>query len=158
MSGRLLRLPTNKIILYLVLWSCTFESAAIEIGDFRQISTRPPVRVVFMKHYQGTLSQCRTLTVYCCAMETISVRQYPLCIRPDIATLIIKPANIFSVLRSMLSKDYGAAVKIGDPIYETTFKYPSDGDFEAKEETDMYLLANVVGMFGTISSIPKKRL
>lgn len=48
--------------------------------------------------------------------------------------------------------DYGAAVRTGDPIRERTMKYyPTDGDFEAKEETDMYLLAvTLLEMFGTI--------
>ena len=54
--------------------------------------------------------------------------------------------------------DYGAAVKTGDPIRERTTKYyPIDGDFEAKEETDMYLLAvMLLEMFGAIPRAPER--
>jgi len=66
--------------------------------------------------------------------------------------LDIKPSNIFLFEEACYLGDCGAAVKTGDPIHERTIKYyPKDGDFEAKEETNSYLLAvTLLEMFGTI--------
>jgi serine/threonine protein kinase len=72
--------------------------------------------------------------------------------------LDIKPSNIFLFEEACYLGDYDAAVKTGDPIHERAIKYyPKDGDFEAKEETDMHLLAvTLLEMFGTISQAFKR--
>lgn len=64
----------------------------------------------------------------------------------------IKPSNVLMFEKECFLGDYGAAVKIGEPIRERTIKYyPRDGDSEAKEETDMYLLAvTLLEMHGSI--------
>ena len=66
--------------------------------------------------------------------------------------LDVKPSNIFLSQRDCYLGAYGAAVKTGGPIRERTMKYyPTDGDFEAKEEIDMYLFAvTLLEMFRTI--------
>jgi hypothetical protein len=87
-------------------------------------------------------------------MDSISTRQYLHCIGPDIATWT-SSLPTFSCLREHATcylGDYGAAAKTGNPIQERTIQYyPKDADFEAKEETDMYLLAvTLLEMFGLI--------
>ena len=66
--------------------------------------------------------------------------------------LDVKPSNVFLFEEACYLGDYGAAVKTGGLIRERTRKYyPTDGDIEASEETDMYLLAvTLLEMFGTI--------
>jgi serine/threonine protein kinase len=134
-----------------------FDSATIEIGDvFGGSSTHPPpIRCgLLMKHYQGTLSQCNIPLT-----EPVLLR-FGQCLRTAVSTLHqvgychldIKPSNIFLFETACYLGDYGAAVKTGDPIHERTIKYyPKDGDFDAKEETDMYLLAvTLLELFGSI--------
>jgi hypothetical protein len=133
-----------------------FESAEIELGDCRGgHSNHPQTRCgLLMKSFQGTLSQCRIPL----AAETLL--RYGKHLQKALSTLHkagfchlnVKPSNIFLFEEACFLGDYGAAVKIGDPIRERTTKYyPADGDFEAKEETDMYLLAvTLLEMFGTI--------
>ena len=64
----------------------------------------------------------------------------------------IKPSNVFLFEGACYLGDFGAATKTGDPIRERTIKYyPTDGDFDAKEETDFYLLAmTLLETFGEI--------
>ena len=133
-----------------------FESAEITLGDYSGgHSNHPPTRCgLLMKHFQGTLSQCKIPLV-----SEILLR-YGKYLRKALSTLHkagfchldVKPSNIFLFEDACYLGDYGAAVKTGDSIRERTTKYyPTDGDFEAKEETDMYLLAvTLLEMFGTI--------
>lgn len=133
-----------------------FESAAIEVGDISGGSSHlPPPRCgLLMRHFQGTLSQCRI------PLKTEILLRYGKFLCKALSTLHhagfchldVKPSNVFLFEDACYLGDYGAAVKTGDPIKERTIKYyPKDGDFEAKEETDMYLLAvTLLEMFGTI--------
>jgi Protein kinase domain len=139
-----------------------FESAAIEIGDIScGSSSCPPVRCgLLMKYYQGTLAQSHI------PLPVEILLRYGQYLHKAVSTLHqagcchldIKPSNIFLFEGACYLGDYGAAARIGDPIHERTIKYyPKDGDFEAKEETDMYLLAvTLLEMFGTISQASQK--
>ena len=138
-----------------------FESAKVEIGDMSgSSSVHPPVRCgVLMKHYQGTLSQCKIpLTAEVILrfgrhlqMAVLTLHQAGYC------HMDIKPSNVF-LFEGMCYLDFGAAAKTGDPIRERTFKYyPKDGDFEANEKTDFYLLAmTLLEMFGAIPMAPHR--
>jgi serine/threonine protein kinase len=134
-----------------------FQSGAIiQIGDvFVGSSSTPVVRGgILMKHYQGTLAQCTT------PLEEEVLLRYGQQLKKAISTmhqagychLDIKPSNVFLFEGDCFLGDYGASVKTGEPIRERTEKYyPKDGDFEAREETDMYLLAmTLMEMSGTI--------
>eukprot|EP00523_Entomoneis_sp_CCMP467_P014755 CAMPEP_0168785636 /NCGR_PEP_ID=MMETSP0725-20121227/10853_1 /TAXON_ID=265536 /ORGANISM="Amphiprora sp., Strain CCMP467" /LENGTH=357 /DNA_ID=CAMNT_0008835749 /DNA_START=70 /DNA_END=1146 /DNA_ORIENTATION=+ len=133
-----------------------FESAEIELGDYSGgHSNHPPTRCgLLMKHFQGTLSQCKI------PLDAEILLRYGKYLQKALSTLHkagfchldVKPSNIFLFEDACYLGDYGAAVKTGDPIQERTTKYyPTDGDFDAKEETDMYLLAvTLLEMFGTI--------
>ena len=142
---------------YLVpLEKVEFESAAIEIDDISGgSSAHASVRCgVLMKHYQGTLSQCKI------PLTSEVLLRYGRYLYTAVSTLHqagychldIKPSNVFLFEEACYLGDFGAAVKIGDPIRERTIKYyPNDGDFEAQEETDFYLLAiTLLEMFGAI--------
>lgn len=67
----------------------------------------------------------------------------------------IKSSNVSLFEQACYWGDYGAAVKTGHPIRERTLLYyPRDGDYEAREERDMDLLAvTVIEMFGTILQV-----
>lgn len=135
-----------------------FESAEIELGDFSGgDSLHPTPRCgLLMKHFQGTLAQCKipltteVLLRYGTYLQTAlsALHQAGFC------HLDVKPANVFLFEGFCYLGDYGAAVKTGDPIRERTVKYyPRDGPFDASEQTDMYLLAvTMLEMFGTIPS------
>jgi serine/threonine protein kinase len=181
-TPRILKIATEKSILHeCEVWSaveatnqqsdaylvpikkCLFESATVDIGDISGgSSTHPAVRCgILMKHYQGTLSQCKIpLTVEVLlrygqylhkAVSTLHQAGY--------CHLDIKPSNIFLFEEACYLGDYGAAAKTGDPIHERTIKYyPKDGNFEAKEETDMYLLAaTLLEVFGAIPQASSQR-
>lgn len=134
-----------------------FESAEIELGDYEGgDSFHPTTRCgLLMKHYQGTLGQCKI------SLPVEVLLSYGKCLLKALSTLHqagfchldVKPSNVFLFEGACYLGDYGAAVKTGDPIREHTTKYyPTDGDFEAKQETDMYLLAvTLLELFGTIS-------
>lgn len=141
--------PLEKVI---------FEQATIEIDDISGgFSAHPPVRCgVLMKHYQGTLSQCRI------PLTVAVLLRYGQYLHKAVSTLHqagychldIKPSNVFLFEEACYLGDFGAAVKTGDPIHERTIKYyPKDGDFEAKEETDFYLLA--VTLLEMVGAIPQ---
>eukprot|EP00977_Amphora_coffeiformis_P011494 scaffold2767_cov177-Amphora_coffeaeformis.AAC.68 len=115
-----------------------FESAEIELGDFTGgDSNHPPNWCgLLMRHFQGTLSQCKIPL----AVEILL--RYVRFLRKALSTLHkagfchldVKPSNIFLFEDACYLGDCGAAVKTGDPIQERTAKYyPTDGDFEAKE-------------------------
>jgi serine/threonine protein kinase len=137
-------------------------SADIKIGDFDGGSTTlsAPRGGLLMKHYQGTLAQCKIPLT-----EEVLLRLGK-CLKTAIRTLHragfchmdIKPSNIFLFEEECFLGDYGAAVKIGEPLRERTYQYyPGDGEFEGREETDFYLLAvTLLEMFGSISS-PQER-
>ena len=134
-----------------------FQSAAIvHVGNsFGGSSAEPPVRGgILMKHYQGTLAQCKIplteevlLRYGGYLKEAVSAMHIA-----GFCHLDIKPSNVFLFEKECFLGDYGASARTGEPIRERTTKYyPKDGDFEAKEETDMYLLAmTLMEMFGTI--------
>jgi hypothetical protein len=133
-----------------------FISADIQVGDvFGGSSGAPSVRRgILMRHYQGTLAQCKiplkeeVLLRYGGYLTEAVTSLH----RAGYCHLDIKPANVFLFVKECFLGDYGAAVKTGAPIRERTIKYyPQDGDFEAKEETDMYLLAvTLLEMYGSI--------
>lgn len=139
-----------------------FESAEIEVGDISGGSSHhPPTRCgLLMKHFQGTLSQCKI------PLTAEVLLRYGNFLRIALSTLHqagfchldVKPSNVFLFEEACYLGDYGAAVKTGDPIRERTTKYyPTDGDFHASEETDMYLLAvTLLEMFGAIPQAPER--
>jgi hypothetical protein len=73
---------------------------------------------------------------------------------------IYQTVQYFSVgERLLFGRLRSSAVKIGEPTRERTIKYfPEDGDFEAKEETDMYLLAmTLLEMYDTIPRASERK-
>ena len=132
-----------------------------ESSDFTEHLNHPATRCgLLMTHFPTTLSQCKM------ALPPDALLRYGKQLHKAVSTLHtsgychldVKPSNIFLLEKECYLGDYGAAVKIGDPIRECTMKYyPTDGGFEAKEETDMYLLAvTLLEMFDTIPRAPKR--
>lgn len=133
-----------------------FESAEIEVGDFSgEGSHHPPTRCgLLMKHFQGTLSQCKIplMAEILLRYGNFLLKALSTLHQAGFCHLDVKPSNVFLFEEACYLGDYGAAVKTGGLIRERTRKYyPTDGDIEASEETDMYLLAvTLLEMFGTI--------
>ena len=165
-APRILKVATDKSIRHeWDVWSAVKASSSVSGNEASYLVSvqliqfeTPEIEVtrcgLLMRHYQGTLSQCKIplkaeiLLRYgkflCKALSTLH--------HAGFCHLDVKPSNVFLFEDACYLGDYGAAVKTGDPIRERTTKYyPSDGDFEASEETDMYLLAvTLLEMFGTI--------
>lgn len=101
-----------------------FESAEIEVGDISGGSYHhPPTRCsLLMKHFQGTLLQCKI------PLTAEVLLRYGQFLRIALSTLHqagfchldVKPSNIFLFEEACYLGDYGAAVKTGDPIRELT--------------------------------------
>ena len=140
-----------------------FQATTDHVGDaFGGSSAQAGVRRgLLMIHYQATLAQCKIPLI-----EEVLLR-YGQHLYQAVSTmhkagychLDIKPSNIFLFQGDCFLGDYGAAVKIGEQVRERTIKYfPKDGDFEAKEETDMYLLAmTLLEMYGTIPRASERK-
>ena len=105
-----------------------FQSAAIvHVGNaFGGSSAEPPVRGgILMKHYQGTLAQCKILLT-----EEVILR-YGGYLKEAVSAmhiagychLDIKPSNVFLFEKECFLGDYGASVRTGEPIRERTTKY-----------------------------------
>ena len=113
---------------------------------------------ILMRQYQGTLAQCKIplkdefLLRYGDPLKKAVTTLH----RAGFCHLDIKPSSIFLFENECFLVDFGATVRTGEPIRERTVKYyPQDGAFEAREETDMYLLAmTLLEMYGTIPPPP----